>query len=396
MAAEREKTRHQGITVRHRRGCARREGRGCSCQPSYQAQAYSARDKKTLRRSFASLAAARAWRADAQSAIRRGALGAQSPLSLAEAAEAWLTGANAGAIRNRSGAEYKPSVLRSYENSLRRYLLPTLGARKLAAISRLEVQEIADRLLASGLDPSTVRNALMPLRAIYRRALSRSQVALNPTHGLELPAPRGKRERIATPAEARALLEALRPADRPFWATALYAGLRRGELLALQWGDVDLEAGVIFVTRSWDPQAGVVETKSGAGRRRVPLVGLLRRYLAAQRLASGGEEFVFPHPHGGAAKPNAYVDRARRDWKAAGLEPILLHECRHTFASMMIAAGVNPKALSTYLGHSSIAITLDRYGHLMPGSEADAAARLDAYLASERVASATLPVSNQS
>jgi integrase len=67
--------------------------------------------------------------------------------------------------------------------------------------------------------------------------------------------------------------------------------------------------------------------------------------------------------------------------EAAGVEPITLHECRHTFASLMIAAGVNAKALSTYMGHSSITITLDRYGHLMPGNEDEAAGLLDVYLA---------------
>jgi len=72
--------------------------------------------------------------------------------------------------------------------------------------------------------------------------------------------------------------------------------------------------------------------------------------------------------------------RAAAAWKTAGLEPITLHEARHTFASLMIAAGVNAKALSTYLGHSSIGITFDRYGHLMPGNEDEAADLLDAYL----------------
>ena len=66
------------------------------------------------------------------------------------------------------------------------------------------------------------------------------------------------------------------------------------------------------------------------------------------------------------------------------LEPITLHECRHTFASLMIAAGVNAKALSTYMGHAGIQITLDLYGHLMPGDESEAAAQLDAYLGSAR------------
>jgi integrase len=67
--------------------------------------------------------------------------------------------------------------------------------------------------------------------------------------------------------------------------------------------------------------------------------------------------------------------------KQAGLERITLHECRHTFASLMIAAGVNAKTLSTYMGHANISITLDRYGHLMPGNEAEAAGMLNAYLA---------------
>jgi len=75
--------------------------------------------------------------------------------------------------------------------------------------------------------------------------------------------------------------------------------------------------------------------------------------------------------------------RARTAWREAGLEPIGLHECRHTYAAFMIAAGVNAKALSTYMGHSSITITLDRYGHLMPGDEEEAAGMLEAYLERE-------------
>ncbi len=77
-------------------------------------------------------------------------------------------------------------------------------------------------------------------------------------------------------------------------------------------------------------------------------------------------------------------ERADEAWKSAGLDRITLHECRHTFASLMIAAGVNAKALSTFMGHANISITLDRYGHLMPGSEAEAADLLDAYLAEQR------------
>ena len=82
--------------------------------------------------------------------------------------------------------------------------------------------------------------------------------------------------------------------------------------------------------------------------------------------------------------PGKLTGRADEDWEAAGLERITLHACRHTFASYMIAAGVNAKALSTYMGHATIATTLDLYGHLMPGSESEAAEMLDAYLAAQR------------
>jgi integrase len=80
------------------------------------------------------------------------------------------------------------------------------------------------------------------------------------------------------------------------------------------------------------------------------------------------------------APTTAVVRRARRSWHQEGLRPIGLHECRHTYAAFMIAAGVNAKALSAYMGHSSITVTLDRYGHLMPGHEGEAAAMLTAYL----------------
>ena len=74
------------------------------------------------------------------------------------------------------------------------------------------------------------------------------------------------------------------------------------------------------------------------------------------------------------------LTRAKNAWRRAGLEPITLHEGRHTFASLMIAAGVNAKALATYMGHASVTITYDRYGHLMPGNEREASSLLDAYL----------------
>lgn len=121
--------------------------------------------------------------------------------------------------------------------------------------------------MAQGVKPSTIRNALMPLRAIYRYALTLDEVGVNPTTGVQLPAVRGRRERIASPTEAASLIAALPSADRAVWATAMYAGLRAGELQALRDGLIDLDRNVIQVHWSWDPKAGRVTPKSRAGRR---------------------------------------------------------------------------------------------------------------------------------
>jgi integrase len=166
----------------------------------------------------------------------------------------------------------------------------------------------------------------------------------------------------------------------------MYAGLRLGELRALRVDDVDLAGGVIRVERGWDPAEGVIELKSHAGRRKVPIAAVLRDYLAEYlaRVQTSGDELIFGNTPQSPFTANMLQRRADKAWKAAGLERITPHACRHTCASLMIAAGVNAKALSTFMGHANISITLDRYGHLMPGSEEEAAGLLDSYLDAQR------------
>jgi integrase len=193
-------------------------------------------------------------------------------------------------------------------------VVPELGHLRLSAVTRASVQDLVDRLVATGAKPSTVRNAILPLRAIYRRAIARSEVLVNPTLGLALPAGHERRDRIARSAEARALLEALSPEDQVVWATALYAGLRRGEIRGRRWCDVDFEHGLIRVEQSWDDKAGPVAPKSRAGRRRVPLAKPLRAPLAAYRLRSEGDEdgLVFGRSGGRAINSDTLTRRARR------------------------------------------------------------------------------------
>jgi len=164
--------------------------------------------------------------------------------------------------------------------------------------------------------------------------------------------------------------------------------------MALRWEDVDLAKNLITVAVSWDVKTGPIEPKSRVGRRTVPIASVLREYLIARQLRSGRRDgLVFGATETRPFTPTAVRRRALTAWKSANktrkaselpeLQPIALHECRHTFASLMIAAGVNAKALSSYMGHASVTITLDRYGHLFPGNEEEAAGLLDAYLVRE-------------
>ena len=138
--------------------------------------------------------------------------------------------------------------------------------------------------------------------------------------------------------------------------------------------DIDLATGVIRVERGWDDCEGEVPPKSKHGRRKVPAPAVLRDRLA---------EYLLDGPEAGRVflgVRDAY-DRGRAAAEAAGFEPPTLHECRHGYAALMVAPGVNVKALSTFMGHANIGITLDEYGHLLPGAEDEAAGLLDALFA---------------
>jgi integrase len=377
-----------GVRRRHSAGCPAKTASDarCNCNAGYEATVYDPRARRKIRKTFATVAAARTWRSDAAQGVRRGTIRASEPMTVNDAADELVAGMNAATIRTRSGDRYKPSTVRAYRESLELHVRADLGAMRLGDVQRRHVQALADRLVADGHSASTVRNALLPLRVIYRRAIRDGVVAVNPCTGIDLPANRSERVEIVSVDHAGALVAALEAErDRALWAIAFYAGLRRGELMALRWGDVDLAAGVLRVERAYDPKAReYVDPKSRAGRRRVPIAAVLRSHLLELALASDRSDpdalVLGDEPR----KPFDYdtaIGRARDAWANADLEPVGLHAARHTAASVMIAAGVNVKALSEFLGHSSITITLDRYGHLLPGSIAEATTLLDAFLA---------------
>jgi integrase len=341
-------------------------------------------------RKFDSQAEAVSWRKDALLAVRRGReidLGGRK--TLAAVCAEWLKAAEEGVVRARGGDAYKPSSVRSYERTLRLRVsgpdapLAWLGDEPIEDIRRADLQDLIDHLAAEGIAPKTIEATIIPLKAVFRRELERDRLKVNPTAGLIVPRGEKPRDRIADPTEAATLLVALSDDDRAVWATAFYAGLRRGELRALRVRNIDLDANVIRVERGWDDKEGEIATK-GRRRRNVPIPSLLREHLLAHLMRTGRrgdpDALLFGSTAAEPFAPRNLTKRADAAWEAAELKRITLHECRHTFASYMIAAGVNAKALSTFMGHASITITLDRYGHLFPGAEDEAAGLLDAYL----------------
>jgi integrase len=371
------------IKKRHSSKCPAKRGKRCNCSGGYRAEVYSPRDKKKIRKTFTHRADAQSWAAEVKRGVDLGTLRAPTKRTLDEAAVAWLAGADEGMIRNRSGNRYKPATLRGYRQALEDHVLPLLGGRKMNAVTTADLQALVDRWSAELQSPSTIRNSIKPLQAIYRRARAREGLAVNPTRDLELPAPSPKEVEIVAPEVAAQLLDVLPVEDRALWATALYAGLRYGELRALRWSAVDLAGGAIRVTESWDPKEGAIAPKTKNSQRTTPLPGLLRDYLMEHRIGAGEppvDALVFGGKSGKPFQAAAVYRRADRAWKAQALGRLRLHQARHTYASFMIAAGVNAKALSSFMGHSSIKVTFDLYGHLMPGTEAEAAALLNSYL----------------
>lgn len=391
-----------GITARHGRACRTRNGGGCNCTPSYEAWTWDKRapviDKDTgaprldakgkplkgvkIRKSFRNLAEAKTWRHDAASEVGKGTMSAPTRATIEEACRSWLDGAKAGTIRKRNGAPYKPSLLRTYEGDVARYLVPALGHLRLSNLRRRDVQALVDELVSRDLSGSRVQGIVKPLRVVSRRAIENDELTVNPTANLRLPEADGRRDRVASPEEAVALLDALPEADRALWATAFYGGLRRGELRALRADDLDLDLNLIHVRRSWDDVEGEIDPKSRKGERDVPVAGTLRLHLLEHLARTGrrGCDLVFGRTASEPFTPSHVRARALKAWARAGLEPIGLHEARHTYVSLMHAAGRSLEEIGDYVGHSSAYMT-DRYRHLLEGARQEAADALDAFLA---------------
>lgn len=286
----------------------------------------------------------------------------------------------------------RQSTYERYQQVLQRRVFPKIGRMPLDSITRGDIRTLLMGLLAEGLSWASVCLVRDVISGPMSYAVDEELIPANPVTGILKRAimKRDQDNEIdpLTQEEVGIFLDTCRvhyPEYYPFFLCAFRTGMRLGELLALRWGDVDWRGRFILVRRSFR-RGQTTGTKTGK-QRRVDISEQLYEALQdlylqrkKQALASGlGEvtEVIF-HRHGEPMSQNSIRHVFKRVLRKAGLRDIRFHDIRHTYASLLLTAGVSPVYVKEQMGHSSIQMTVDIYGHLIPGSHRDQVNLLDA------------------
>ena len=291
----------------------------------------------------------------------------------------------------RTVVHLRSSTRRIYDTNLRLHILPELGAYEMGKLTpsllRAWLADLSSRAGRRGrpLAPGSVSQAYRTLNRVLAAAVDDEILGRNPLTGVKPPPVEREEMRFLSHDDVAALVDAIDPRYRAMVLVAAYGGLRAGEIVALRARHLDLLHKTVTVVEQAQRRAGggfeLQAPKSAAGRRAVSLpkfvVDELERHLSSVS-EHGPDGVVFPSPLGGYLRLENFRKRA---WEPAvqraGLAPLRFHDLRHTCASLAIAAGADVKVLQRMLGHSSATLTLDRYGHLMPGQAEEVARRLD-------------------
>ncbi len=292
-----------------------------------------------------------------------------------------------------------PKTLERYAEICRKTIAPQIGDVVLSKLKTDRIDAAFSAMLTSGrrgtaggLAPRTVHHARRVLIKALGQAVTWDRLSKNPALATTPPKVERKKMTAYDAGQTADLLDAMRP-TRMFVPTllAVMCGMRRGEIVALRWRNVDLDGKVISIAESAEQTKEGVRfkpPKSGKART-VALSGYvadeLRSHRARQaeeqlKLGLRGDEdsFVVAQVDGKHLQPRSLTHEWMRIIQKTALPRIRFHDLRHTHASQMLAAGVHPKIASERLGHSTIGITLDLYSHVMPGMQADAAEQVDA------------------
>jgi len=301
-----------------------------------------------------------------------------------EYATHWLEGYGA--------THLKYSTLKSYQSVLKHHLNSGFAPRPLDAITRTDIKDLINTKLKHGYTPNTVAHIKALLSGILTYALDEGLIPTNPASRLGKLIKIKERKADVSPLtreEAKAFLEAMSihsPRYFPFFLCALRTGMRLGELLGLEWGDIDFRGGFIEVRRAYFK--GRLITPKNGKLRRIDMSRQLSEVLKGlhinrkqETLAKGWGEVpaaVFVNEVGRILDGDGLRRRVfKRTLEKAGLRDIRIHDLRHTFASLLIQQGESLAYVRDQMGHHSIQITVDTYGHLVPGANRQAVDRLD-------------------
>ncbi len=305
---------------------------------------------------------------------------------------------------NQSIKGKKPSTVKAYRLRITKHVLPTFGESQLSSVTRPRLKAWLAELSGQGLDYDTVLNSLLTFSNLLGEAVEDGLIKENPAlrAGKLFKRPKsleeGEELEIFTPEEELAFLMAVKehqPLFYPMALTVFRTGIRAGELLGLHRADIDFTRGVIHIRRNWT-RGRLSSPKNGKARKvdmSQSLASGLQEWmelqdLEAQANQTGTPEVLFPGNLGGTRQERTYMAENFFRYKLwfpmiekAGIRRLGPHAARHTFASRLIANGENLKYIAEQLGHSSINVTVDTYGHLLPGGNKRAVDRLDEAMA---------------
>ena len=289
-------------------------------------------------------------------------------------------------FENYAKVKVRPSSHQTYRGYIDNHIKPNVGKIPLSKLTSLELQKFYKKLLSSGrverieskkqskgLSPKTVRNLHQIIASAMKLAKEQKLILSDPTEGCALPKVE-HREMKTLPVEQLAsfLREAKESGVFELYYVELATGLRRGELLGLQWEDLDLERGSLRVKRQIARINGeVVEAplKTKNAYRTLPLAKDTIDVLNQQKKKVGSCPWVFPGSTGGPMSPDSVLHMLHRVLKRAGLPQVRFHDLRHTFATLALQNGVDVKTVSGMLGHYSAGFTLDTYAHVTTSAQ---------------------------
>jgi integrase len=343
------------------------------------------------KKQFRKKSAAEAWLVETCHDVARGTHtpGSVSP-TVKEAGALW--------IKRCNEKQLEPMTIKGYEEHCELHIYPYIGAKKLSDLTVPAVNAFADQLRDTGRSSEMIKRVVRSLGAIFKEARRRGLSNVAPTAGLDLDLPERDDPRpvIPTKAELQAIIAGATARKSKLWRAlvlvAIFCGLRASELRGLRWADVDFESCLIKVSQRADASHKIGRLKSKLAYRSLRLSSLVLNALREWKLAcpKGDLDLVFPN---GVGKVESYANLIEHGFGPIQIEagviaqkpvqddagqPVVitvgkygLHALRHACASLWIEQGHNPKQIQTLMGHSSIVVTFDTYGHLFVDDEAD-------------------------